>query len=155
MDKLTGIDKAIAKYRITKYVNKEKGTVTLKLDPERAIMYSFLRDVTNQLGFSKGLRQVLANYMYSGFTGRAFVATAKCSPQDTFQEGIGASIAFRKLKGKFRKYVIHGFLEMENELSEASSNIYKLYAIGKLQGGKDIKQKDVETLFEKVCVKRG
>lgn len=147
MRKTTGIDVAIDKYRIKKFVNKEKGTVTLKLVPEYCEVHKMLKEVCDQLRINKDLRVIIIRSPYLDFDPNRFIATAKCSPKDEFDENVGASIAFRKLKGKVRRNVIHALMNVFYDCSDAITNVHDLYTDDKLQTQEDISIKDVLQLF--------
>lgn len=147
MGKKTGIDVAIDKYWIKKFVNKEKGTVTLKIAPEYCEVHKMLKEVCDQLQINKDLRSLIIRSPYLDFDPKRFIATAKCGPKDKFDENIGASIAFRKLKGKVRRNVIHALVDIFYDCSDAITNVHDLYTDDKLQSEEDISIKDVLRLF--------
>lgn len=147
MRKTTGIDVAIDKYRIKKFVNKDKGTVTLKLAPEYCEVHKMLKEVCDQLRINKDLRVIIIRSPYLDFDPNRFIAMAKCGPKDKFDENIGASIAFRKLKGKIRKNVINALFDIFYDCSDAITNVHDLYTDDKLQSEEDISIKDVLRLF--------
>lgn len=148
MNKPTGIDVAISKYRINKYVNKENGTVTLKTTVEGCIMSHFFRDICNQLGFNKRLSGRLLGYIHITTPHKGLVVTVKCRPEDKFDEAVGASKAFRKLKGEIRKYVIRSLLAMYDDCENAIFKLYDLYISNKLAEDKDIFCKDLGRIFQ-------
>ena len=147
MGKTTGIDVVIDKYGIKKFVNKEKGTVTLKLDPDYLGTLKIHKEVCDQLRINKALRHLIIRSPYLDFDPNRFIATAKCGPKDKFDENIGASIAFRKLKGKVRKNVINALMDIFDDCCDAITNVYDLYTDDKLQADKDISDKNVLRLF--------
>lgn len=147
MRKTTGIDVAIDKYRIKKFVNKDKGTVTLKLAPEYCEVHKMLKEVCDQLRINKDLRVIIIRSPYLDFDPNRFIATAKCGPKDKFDENIGASIAFRKLKGKMRKNVINALMNIFDDCNGVMVSLYDLYMRDKLQSEKDISIEDVLQLF--------
>lgn len=148
MGKTTGIDVVIDKYGIKKFVNKEKGTVTLKLDPDYLGTLKIHKEVCDQLRINKALRHLIIRSPYLDFVQNRFIATAKCGPKDEFNERVGTSIAFRKLKGKIRKNVINSLLDIFYDCSDAIENLYDLYTVDKLQDDKDISEKNVIRLFK-------
>lgn len=150
MGKTTGIDVAIDKYRIKKFINKEKGTVTLKLAPEYCEVHKMLKEVCDQLRINQELRRLIIRSPYLDFDPSRFIATAKCGPKDEFNERVGTSIAFRKLKGKIRKNVINALLDIFYDCSDAIENLCYLYTEDKLQDDKDISEKNVIRLFRVV-----
>ena len=152
MGKTTGIDVAIDKYRIKKFVNKEKGTVTLKLAPEYCEVHKMLKEVCDQLRINKDLRFLIIRSPYLDFDPKRFIATAKCGPKDKFDENVGASIAFRKLKGKVRRNVIHSLLDIMNDCNGAVASLYDLYMRDKLQAYTDISPTDLYDLEEMIHV---
>lgn len=148
MDKVTGIDVAIAKYGIKKFVNEEKGTVTLKLDSTYSATYRMFKNVCNQLRINKTLYSIIIRHPYFDFEPNRFIATAKCSPKDEFNEDIGTSIAFRKLKGKVRKNVINALMDIFDDCRDAMTSLYDLYMRDKLQAYADISPGDLSNLEE-------
>lgn len=148
MGKKTGIDVAIDKYRIKKFVNKDKGTVTLKLAPEYCEVHKMLKEVCDQLRISKDLRFLIIRSPYLDFDPNRFIATAKCGPKDKFDENIGTSIAFRKLKGKMRKNVINALMNIFDDCNGAMASLYDLYMRDKLQAYTDISPTDLYNLEE-------
>lgn len=152
MRKTTGIDVAIDKYRIKKFVNKDKGTVTLKLAPEYCEVHKMLKEVCDQLRINKDLRVIIIRSPYLDFDPNRFIATAKCGPKDKFDENIGASIAFRKLKGKMRKNVINALMNIFDDCNGVMVSLYGLYMRDKLQAYTDISPSDLSNLEEIVHV---
>ena len=152
MRKTTGIDVAIDKYRIKKFVNKDKGTVTLKLAPEYCEVHKMLKEVCDQLRINKDLRVIIIRSPYLDFDPNRFIATAKCGPKDKFDENIGASIAFRKLKGKMRKNVINALMNIFDDCNGVVVSLYDLYMRDKLQAYTDISPSDLSNLEEIVHV---
>lgn len=152
MRKTTGIDVAIDKYRIKKFVNKDKGTVTLKLAPEYCEVHKMLKEVCDQLRINKDLRVIIIRSPYLDFDPNRFIATAKCGPKDKFDENIGASIAFRKLKGKMRKNVINALMNIFDDCNGVMVSLYDLYMRDKLQAYTDISPSDLSNLEEIVHV---
>lgn len=152
MRKTTGIDVAIDKYRIKKFVNKDKGTVTLKLAPEYCEVHKMLKEVCDQLRINKDLRVIIIRSPYLDFDPNRFIATAKCGPKDEFNESIGASIAFRKLKGKMRKNVINALMNIFDDCNGVMVSLYDLYMRDKLQAYTDISPSDLSNLEEIVHV---
>lgn len=147
MGKTTGIDVAIDKYMIKKFVNKENGTVTLKTTVEGCVISHFFRDICNQLRFNKRLSIRLIGYIHITTPHELIVVTVKCRPEDKFNEDVGASKAFRKLKGEVRKYIIRALFAMYDDCIDAITNVHDLYTDGKLQTKKDLSIKDVLRLF--------
>lgn len=152
MRKTTGIDVAIDKYRIKKFVNKDKGTVTLKLAPEYCEVHKMLKEVCDQLRINKDLRVIIIRSPYLDFDPNRFIATAKCGPKDKFDENIGASIAFRKLKGEMRKNVINALMNIFDDCNGVMVSLYDLYMRDKLQAYTDISPSDLSNLEEIVHV---
>lgn len=152
MRKTTGIDVVIDKYRIKKFVNKDKGTVTLKLAPEYCEVHKMLKEVCDQLRINKDLRVIIIRSPYLDFDPNRFIATAKCGPKDKFDENIGASIAFRKLKGKMRKNVINALMNIFDDCNGVMVSLYDLYMRDKLQAYTDISPSDLSNLEEIVHV---
>lgn len=148
MDKQTGIDVAIDKYDIKTYINKEKGIVTLKIGAESIVFYGFLKDVCNQLRIPKILYHSLVRSNYLDFDEKAVIVTSKCSPKDKFDERIGKTIAFRKLKGRIRRAVIHALLGMSDDCNRAVFALYDLYMKDKLHKYDDITIKDFYHILE-------
>lgn len=76
------------------------------------------------------------------------VVTVKCRPEDKFNDVVGASKAFRKLKGEVRKYIIRALLAMYDDCNNAVFTLYDLYMDNKLVADDDIFHKDLTRILE-------
>ena len=114
-------------------VDESKGIVVCKVMPDLwddKIM-EILMGITGDPNFSWSLRSAI--FMGKQLPNKnQFVAVAKCSPEDTFNEQTGKRIAKERLKKKLMKVIENGDLKMNSYLDKVEYECWK-----ELHKGKD------------------
>lgn len=96
------------------YVNKEKGVVTCVITTWNSPNTS-LGDYIDGYGYATKDRRVLCRH--------TFIATAKCSPLDIFDENKGKRIAESRAKVKAFKYYMNVYTKISQVLNDVSTEI--------------------------------
>ncbi len=138
------------KYGVKRYVDKDKGTVTLKYDILTSDNEFLIRDISLLLGYSNTLYTNCCVYSkYFDLNKNRFVATAKCRADDTFSLEIGTKIAYVKLRRKIKRNLIQILLAVHKDTERALDKVHDLIIEDKLDTFKDFSGDSYDKILEK------